>query len=472
MQKLLSIAIFFLAAWAPGLYAQKTGVQTGSVVISGTAENEGPQNPQYFNGSAEMLRALEMGKVDRIMVDSTMLLGLGDHLAMVNVVETGLLPYDVAAALKKGNIGLCGEFDSFLADIKANGIHELLLDRWFRAKDVELEIPDADQGEEALEIAVSGANYPFSFYDNEKFCGFEPDLVRMFAHRMGKRVIFYEYELASVPAALRAETIDAAFLDIPVTWERSEEILFTDPYYHDSIVILERSSESSREGLVGEIKSGFQHNVLEQGRYKLILEGLLNTLLMSFLSILLGTLFGALMAWRCYGRNRKQWRAFLAGYGKIMHGVPLLVILLVMYYLVFAGTGLSALAVAVMTFTIYMTYACCDIFVSSIDSIPEGQMKAAISLGFNETQGFRYVVFPQAVQRILPAYESESISIIKESSIAGFIAVTDLTKAIDVIQSNTFDAFFPLISGALIYFVICMSMSRLFEWALKKISRR
>ncbi|MBP9999021.1 MAG: transporter substrate-binding domain-containing protein [Bacteroidales bacterium] len=472
MQKLLSIAIFFLAAWAPGLYAQTTGVQTGSVVFSVGAEKELPQNPLVFNGTTEMLRALEIGKVDRIMVDSSIILGLGDHLPAVNVAETGLFPYDVAAALKKGNTVLCEEFDSFLAEIKSNGIHQLLLDRWFHEKDVELEIPEAAQGDGEFKVAVSRANYPFSYLDNGRFFGFEPDLARMFAHRIGRKIVFREYEVAAVSAALKAGVIDAALLDIPVTWERSEEVLFTDSYYHDSIIILERSTEASDDGLISEIKRGFQNDVLEQGRYKLILGGLFNTLLMSFLAILLGTIFGGLMAWRCYGRNRKHWRAFLEAFGKLMHGVPLLVILLLMYYVVFAGSSLSALMVAVMTFTIYMTYACCDIFVSSIDSIPEGQMKAAISLGFNEIQGFRYVVFPQALQRILPAYESESISIVKESSIAGFIAVTDLTKAIDVIQSNTFDAFFPLISGALIYFVICMLISRHFRWVLKKISRR
>ena len=253
-----------------------------------------------------------------------------------------------------------------------------------------------------------------------------------------------------------------------ITPERAKNILFSDPYYSCSCVcVVPTQTVTDNKTFIQRTADSFRQNLLVENRWRLLLQGLGTTLIVSLFSILLGTLLGMLMCWRACSRHKKLWEGILRVYGAIMHGVPLLVILMLMFYVVFAGTSLTAITIAIITFAISFGYASCEIFRSGIDSVPKGQTEAARSLGFSRSQAFRYIVLPQAVKKIIPFYEGEAVNLIKETSIIGFIAIIDLTKAANIIQSRTFDAFFPLIIISLIYFFLTWLLS----FALRKLTK-
>ena len=153
-----------------------------------------------------------------------------------------------------------------------------------------------------------------------------------------------------------------------------------------------------------------------------------------------------------------------------MRGTPILVLLMIFFYVIFASTGLSASIVAIITFALNMGAYSSEIFRTAIESVDKGQGEASAAMGFSKLQTFVYIVFPQAVRRIIPVYKGEVISLLKMTSVVGYIAVVDLTKASDIIRSRTFDAFFPLIVVAVIYFLLAWLLGFALDSLNKKIS--
>ena len=139
---------------------------------------------------------------------------------------------------------------------------------------------------------------------------------------------------------------------------------------------------------------------------------------------------------------------------------------MLMYYVVFATTKMTGVTVSVITFSMIFGAYVSEMFRSAIQSVPRGQTEAGIALGFSKISTFIHIVLPQAIRQVYPIYKGELIALTKLTSIVGYIAVQDLTKASDLIRSRTFDAFFPLIVISVIYFFISWGLARLLDAAL------
>jgi polar amino acid transport system substrate-binding protein len=152
--------------------------------------------------------------------------------------------------------------------------------------------------------------------------------------------------------------------------------------------------------------------------------------------------------------RRKYLLMFAKFYISILRGTPVLVLLMIIFYVVFASVDIDPVIVSVIAFGLNFAAYVSEMFRTGIEGVDKGQTEAGIAIGFTKVKTFIYIVLPQAVRRILPVYKGEMISLVKMTSIVGYIAVQDLTKASDIIRSRTFDAFFPLIMVAVLYFII------------------
>ena len=181
------------------------------------------------------------------------------------------------------------------------------------------------------------------------------------------------------------------------------------------------------------------------------------------LSTIFGTLLGALV---CFMRMSKQTMLNLPAkvYISILRGTPVLVLLMLIFYVVFASIDISPVLVAVIAFGMNFSAYVAEIFRTGIEGVDKGQTEAGIAMGFTRVKTFLYIVLPQTVRRILPVYKGEFISLVKMTSIVGYIAVQDLTKASDIIRSRTFDAFFPLVMVAILYFLISWVLMQSLEY--------
>ena len=218
--------------------------------------------------------------------------------------------------------------------------------------------------------------------------------------------------------------------------------------------------------------ASFYQIFIEDDRWKYITDGLFNTLRITFFAVLIGIFLGFLIAVvrSTYDKTHRLGvlNALCKVYLTVIRGTPVLVQLLIIYFVVFGSVKIDKTLVAVIAFGINSGAYVAEIFRSGIMSIDNGQFEAGRSLGFNYPQTMFYIVMPQAFKNVLPALGNEFIGLLKETSVAGYIAIQDLTKGADIIRSRTYSAFMPLIAAALIYLVLVM----VFTFFVQKLERR
>jgi His/Glu/Gln/Arg/opine family amino acid ABC transporter permease subunit len=219
----------------------------------------------------------------------------------------------------------------------------------------------------------------------------------------------------------------------------------------------------------------FKLNFIEGDRYKFLLDGLVNTLQITFFAVILGVVLGFVVAIirSTYEKSKKTILLRLLNficnvYLTIIRGTPVLVQLLITYFVIFGSVNVDKVLVAVLAFGVNSGAYVAEIIRSGIMSIDNGQFEAGRSLGFNYVQTMIHIILPQALKNVLPALCNEFIVLLKETSVSGYIALQDLTKGGDIIRSRTYSAFMPLMAVALIY----LAMVMVFTFFVKKLERR
>lgn len=214
-----------------------------------------------------------------------------------------------------------------------------------------------------------------------------------------------------------------------------------------------------------ELKSSFISNFIEDNRWRYITDGLKITLLVTVFAVLSGVVLGFLIAIVRTTHDKtgklKILNAICKVYLTVIRGTPVVVQLMIIYFIIFGSVDISKVLVAIIAFGINSGAYVAEIFRSGIMSIDNGQFEAGRSLGFNYAQTMMYIIMPQAFKNVLPTLCNEFISLLKETSVSGYIALQDLTKGGDIIRSRTYDAFMPLIAVALIYLAMVMIFTKL-----------
>lgn len=223
-----------------------------------------------------------------------------------------------------------------------------------------------------------------------------------------------------------------------------------------------------------DLKADFILNFVEKDRWMFITTGLKNTLLITLFSLILGVVLGVVVAIvrSSYDKTHQEMgkgikKFFLSFFNSIckiyltvIRGTPVVVQLMIMYYIIFASSRNSTL-VAIIAFGINSGAYVAEIVRSGIMSINEGQFEAGRSLGFDYKGTMLYIILPQAFKNILPALANEFIVLLKETSVAGYVTIRDLTMGGNIIRAATYSAFMPLIAVALIYLILVMFFTKL-----------
>ena len=218
---------------------------------------------------------------------------------------------------------------------------------------------------------------------------------------------------------------------------------------------------------MGNLKERLILNFITKERWRYIWDGLGVTLQVTFFSVLMGIALGFLIAMVRSTHDKtgklKVLNFLCQVYLTVIRGTPVVVQLLIIYFVIFGSMDINKVLVAVLAFGINSAAYVAEIFRSGIMSIDKGQFEAGRSLGFNYVQTMIHIIMPQAFKNVLPALGNEFIVLLKETSISGYIALQDLTKGGDIIRSRTYDAFMPLITVAAIYLIMVMIFSKLVE---------
>ena len=216
---------------------------------------------------------------------------------------------------------------------------------------------------------------------------------------------------------------------------------------------------------------------IETGYYKMMLEGFGNTILITLGALAIGVVIGTLIAVVKYFAEDmpalKPLAILCDLYTTVIRGVPVVVLLLIFYFIILVSA--EGTLVAILTFGINSGAYMAELIRSGINAVDRGQMEAGRSLGMSKLQAMRKIIFPQAIRYILPAIGNELIALLKETSVAGYVAVIDLTRAGNLVRNNTYDAVNPLMTVAITYLAIVVLLTqllKLFERRLAKSDKR
>ena len=212
-------------------------------------------------------------------------------------------------------------------------------------------------------------------------------------------------------------------------------------------------------------------NLIKDDRYMYLVKGLGNTLLITIVAVVVGILLGFLLAYiRTTHDKTGKWKAanlIAHVYITVIRGTPMVLQLLIVYFVVFASVNVPKIIVAFIAFGLNSGAYVAEIIRAGLMSIDEGQYEAGASLGFSYTQTMLYFILPQAIKNVLPALGNEMIVLLKETSVAGYIAMDDLTRGADIIRSQTYSKFTPLLIAAAIYLFFVL----IFDSLVKKLER-
>lgn len=424
-------------------------------------------------GVGELLLSVERGMSDFCLMDATQAQMAHLESRGLEVRMSGIMKSTASAGFRLDDSDLCNEFNAFLAEFKESGEYDRWNSQWRSDCDSMAEAlvsRPRPQGGRSIRVGVTNDIFPYIYIKDGNLTGMEVDIMEHFCNSAGIVPEYIAQEFTTLIPALNSGKIDVILSHMRVTEERSKQVLFSAPYIDGGGALICKSPTSVKSEMAGiwqRLKNSIERNLIRENRWQMLVEGLYQTLLISLLSILAGTLIGILL---CVVRmSRRKWVADTSkAVIDLVRGIPILVLLMIMCYVVFASSRLSALWIAVLSFGLYYGAYFSEIFRTGMMSVDPGQWEAGEALGLKKFQTLRLVVLPQALMSIIPVFKGEVIALIKGTSIVGYVAVMDLTRAGDIIRSRTLDAFFPLIIVTIVYFFL----SRIAGRALDALNRK
>ena len=442
----------------------KIAILTGSILDVVVKERLPEAELKYFSTIPDMILSLSQGKADAMIGDETFYLNARwENVPVKSIGEpAGNIPCGIILSKTGYDEKLLSQLNEFITKIKEDGTADKLLKKWI-CETEPTEFPDyaSLSGENGtLKVAVNDTGKPMTYVKNGGFTGFDIEVITEFAREYGYNLEFSGMTFDAVIPTVSSGKCDLGICGIAITPEREESVTFTDTYIekHGMFIVYDSEETVAQSTFIDGIKESFEKTFIRENRWKLIAEGLIITIIISLLAMLIGSLlgFGLYMLGRSDIKLVQTIVKAVGGvYSRIIAGTPVVVILMILFYVIFGKfRDISGILVAIIGFSLTFGAFVYDHMAVSVNSVDLGQTEAAYALGYSKNKTFFRIILPQAMTIFMPSYCGEVVSLIKATAVVGYIAVNDLTKMGDIIRSNTYEAFFPLIATAVIYFVL------------------
>lgn len=477
MLALTLIPVFTYAAEATPAYqsldelsGKRFAYVNGSVYNLRVQERIEGTTEEFYPSLSECVAAVEAGKAD-----AAVQLSYCCQLAVNRRPGTVALLPEPVAEVSEGfffphGSKLTAQFNDIIKRFSEDGTLAKLEEKWVAADESGKTLPeqDWDAPNGTLKFATSGVIEPFSYVgEGGQPKGYDVELALLIAQELG-----YHLEVSTIPMDSIFAAVDTGKADfggtLTETPERAAVCDFSEPVMPTTISVIVKSKEAaSSAGFLQRLADSFQKTFIVEDRWMLILSGLGVTVLISVFAGALGLLLG-------YGTvlARRSGMRFIGkivdGYQALMGRIPIVVVLMLLYYVVFGALDIAGEIVAIIAFTLAFGATAGSTMWTAVGGIDTIQEETGLALGYTRQQVFSKIIFPQARQQFTPQLMGQFISLVKDTAIVGYIAVQDLTRAGDLIRARTMDAFFPLITTAIIYFLICLLLGRV----LRRIAER
>ena len=440
------------------LAGKRIGVQQGTLFDALTAERIPDARISYFRSVTDECNALKTGKIDAFVDEEPSHRVMMREDKTITALSEYLEKTEFGMAFPKTEKGraLNKQVSEYIARIKNDGTLKEIEDLWFDGDESEKTLEDytalpATNG--TLTLGTEGLYPPFNFVKNGQVVGYEIDIVARFCREYGYGLKVEMMDFDAILPSVQMGKCDFAIAGMSITDERKESVDFSEGYYTSRTLLVVLKKAVVKDSFLDSVKSSFEKTFVREDRYKLFLSGIGTTLLITVLSILFGTILGFVVFMTCRNGNRAA-NLITKFFTWLISGLPVVVLLMILYYIIFAKSQITGAAVSVIAFTLVFGSGVFAMLKSGVGAIDKGQTEAALSLGYGDIHSFFRIILPQAIPHFLPAYKGEIVSLIKATAVVGYIAVQDLTKMGDIVRGRTYEAFFPLIAVAVIYFVL------------------
>lgn len=446
------------------LNGKDLGCMSGSIFDQLIKEKFPDSNIIYFNSRSELLLALTTGKIEGFVSDEPVAMMMISQNDNVNYLDEAVGNVEYGICFSDESKDKLLQFNEYLLKIELNGHLKQLQDKW-------ISVDGSNQKKE--EYVLSGENgvlrcvttpdaAPFSFMFNNEFQGFEVELLNEFCYEYGYDLEINTVAFDALLTSVAMNKYDVAFNGIYITEERAKSVNFCSPTYKaDDVVMVRNNNVNENTNIIDSIKDSIYKDFIEEDRYKLLLSGAFTTLLISVLSIVFGSGYGLLMY--ILSRISKGFKKFADYETKVVAKLPAIVILMILFYEVFRTSSINGVTVSIIGFSFIFGNTFYNLLNTGVASVDKGQDEAAMALGYEKWLAFFHIILPQALKTILDPYIMEVIALIKNTSIVGYVSVNDITRSSDIIRGRTYDAIFPLLILAIIYYFLCS----LLVWVIK-----
>ncbi len=453
---------------------KKIGVLVGSMYEPEVRARIKDPEIIYYDDITVQFEAVKNGLLDASVTDEPLGATAVKEIPELALVPEYLAPNSFAIAVNSQRADLMAEFDEQIIAMKAGGTLDAMRVKWFGDDDSAKVMPAAtsDGHRGIVRMATNSGSAPFAYMKDGQIVGYEIELAQRICDNLGYTLEVSDVAFTGLITSIVTGKVDLGAANITVTEERKQSVLFTESTYDGGTVLVVRASDLEAGAAATQqatepasfwagMQKGFQSTFVAEDRWQLILGGLWVTLQISFASILLGTLLGFGVC-----QMRRSRHAILSVparvFIRVIQGMPIVVLLMILAFVVFLPfRGMSQVLVAIIGFTLNFGAYVAEMLRAGLDAVDKNQLEAADAIGFSRTQIFTKIAFPQAARHALPVYKGEVNSQVKATSIVGYIAVMDLTKVSDIIRSRTYDAFFPLLTTAVIYFILANLLTSL-----------
>ena len=414
----------------------------------------------YFSSDSDMALALDGNKVSAYIADLVtarrMCATHSDH----TVITPDIKDNDVGFIFNKDNpesIELCEKMHDFIERCRTDGTLKEIDEKWM----------GLDVSDKTIDIELTGENgtlvwacstsvgQPWCFLKDGKYVGYEVELATRFCQENGYALEFMDFDIGGMINAVVLGKCDFGGTGTCITPERKESVLFSDVNYTNRFVLIAKTGTviETKSGIFQSIANSFERTFIREARWKLFVSGIARTLVITVCSVILGTLLGFAVYLLCRTGNRfaNLLTRFMTW---LINGLPTVVLLMILFYVVFGKSDINGLWVSVVAFTLVFAAAFQAMLRSGVGAVDYGQTEAAYALSYSDRETFFKIILPQAIPHFLPAYKAQIVSLLKATSIVGYITVQDLTKVGEIVRANTYEAFFPLIAVAIVYFVL------------------
>lgn len=425
----------------------------------------------YANLSSDLIDIVKNEKADGFVMSRSFYQYHAKDVSGISILDGNVGHVEIAALLSNTEMAkkITPELNEYFKKIAADGTLSKIQEKWLNHEgDLVVDFSGLDPNNPNINIGYALEEPPYGYKMNDKVCGIDIDIFVGFCKEYGYYPIFVDSDYDAIVPMVQTGRLDIGMSGYNIEESKKANIIYSDPYIVDDVIVGVKSP-SEKVSVLDSLSKSFYRSFIENDRYLDYLKGIGVTMYITLFVVIIGTL----LAFVLYILKQNGYTfidKIVDCVDLILGRIPEIVLLLFLYYVVFAKSSFSAKTISAICLTIIFTVNVYSDINTAIMTIDKSQIEAASSLGFSKIDIFIKIIFPQVFEVFMANYEGEVISTLLESSVSGYISVVDLTRAGDIVRSTTYESFLPLIIVAIFYFVIS-SLIITFVGYVKKRSR-